>query len=133
MNEGGTQQQRRRRQIVHPESKIARRRSRDRRLIDSAEIGTFIARETRHDRLHADSLGIDPAHARRYPRGRRGRLVPFRPRAVVVSCLERAPRALRQAQTTGICSARLAEKAESGHEINTVCCSTIMKLARLVG
>jgi len=60
--------------------------------------------QPRHDRLHADPLGIDPAHARRYPRGRRGRLVPFRPRALVVSCLERAPRALRQAQTTGICS-----------------------------
>src|ERR1700693_2139720 len=30
-------------------------------------------------------------------------------------------------------AARLAQKAESGHEINTVCCSTIMKLARPVG
>src|ERR1700688_2578361 len=77
--------------------------------------------------------GIDPG-TRRGVRGRRGApLVRFRPQAVAVSCLDRAQSALREAKTTGICSARLAQKAESGHEINTVCCSTVIKLARLVG
>jgi len=53
----------------------------------------------------------------------------FRPgHTVVASYLNATQAALGETKTTGICSRSACAKGESGHEINTVCWSTIIKL-----